>query len=66
MSTAEEALALGWRYHQAGQFVQAEQVYRQLLQHGPKNADAASEDDTNTGWEILAVSKIAPDSAASG
>src|SRR5205823_4117913 len=34
-----EFLDLGLRYHRNGQFLQAEQIYRQILQADPANAD---------------------------
>lgn len=40
MTTTAEALAHGWRLHQAGQWSAAEQVYRQVLQANPADANA--------------------------
>jgi tetratricopeptide (TPR) repeat protein len=40
MPDSREALALGLQYLRAGQFQQAEQVYRQVLETDPANADA--------------------------
>src|SRR5580700_11099394 len=41
-----EALNRAVAYHQAGQLPQAEQIYRQVLQTDPRNADA---------WHLLGV-----------
>jgi len=40
MPTVAEALQIGWQRHQAGQVRAAEQVYRQVLQAAPKDANA--------------------------
>lgn len=40
MTTTAEALAQGWRLHQAGQWAAAEQIYRQVLQANPADANA--------------------------
>jgi tetratricopeptide (TPR) repeat protein len=40
MPVADEALALGLQYQQAGQFYDAEQVYLHILEADPANADA--------------------------
>jgi predicted TPR repeat methyltransferase len=40
MYTALELMNLGWQHHQAGEFAQAEQLYRQVLQLEPWHADA--------------------------
>jgi Flp pilus assembly protein TadD len=40
MATIAEALALGARHHQAGQFDRAEQIYRQVLQAQPGHIEA--------------------------
>jgi len=42
MPDSTEALALGLHYQRAGQLHQAEQVYRQVLETDPANADALS------------------------
>ncbi len=39
MSTGQQAWSLGLMYYQSGNLVQAEQVYRQLAQSEPTNAD---------------------------
>jgi predicted TPR repeat methyltransferase len=36
----EQAMRLALRRHQAGQLADAEEIYRQILQHQPRNADA--------------------------
>lgn len=40
MTTTAEALAHGWQLHQAGQWAAAEQIYRQVLQANPADANA--------------------------
>jgi len=40
MATVAEVFSLGWKHHQAGGFVQAEQLYRQVLQADPSHSDA--------------------------
>jgi protein O-GlcNAc transferase len=40
VTTTAEALAIALEHHQAGNFPQAEQVYRQILQAEPQNVDA--------------------------
>ncbi len=40
MTTTAEALAQGWQLHQAGQWAAAEQIYRQVLQTNPADANA--------------------------
>ncbi len=40
MTTTAEALAQGWRVHQAGQWAAAERIYRQVLQTNPADANA--------------------------
>src|SRR5947207_1707057 len=40
MTTMDDALQLGLKYHQAGDLVQAERIYRQILQAEPGHADA--------------------------
>ena len=40
MATTAEALAHGWRLHQAGKWSEAEAVYRRVLQTDPKDANA--------------------------
>jgi tetratricopeptide (TPR) repeat protein len=40
MPTASDVFGQAWKYHQAGSFSQAEQLYRQVLQTDPNNADA--------------------------
>lgn len=40
MATISEALATAFQHHQAGQFQQAEQIYRQVLAIDPNNVDA--------------------------
>src|SRR5438309_877007 len=40
MTTIPEALALAMRHHQAGNLAQAEQIYRQILQVDPREANA--------------------------
>lgn len=40
MTTVAEALQIGWRRHQAGQFAAAEHVYRQVLQVAPQDENA--------------------------
>jgi protein O-GlcNAc transferase len=37
---AAETFALAWKHHQAGSFVQAEQLYREILQADPVHVDA--------------------------
>ena len=46
MSKISESLAQAVAYHRAGQLPQAEQIYRQVLQADPRNADA---------WHLLGV-----------
>jgi len=41
MATIAEALELGLQHHQSGRLPQAEQIYRQILDVQPQNADAA-------------------------
>jgi predicted O-linked N-acetylglucosamine transferase (SPINDLY family) len=48
MTTSSEALALAVRHHQAGNLRQAEDLYRQVLQTDPLNADA---------WHLLGVAE---------
>jgi len=48
MTTSSEALALAVRHHQAGNLRQAEDLYRQVLQTDPRNADA---------WHLLGVAE---------
>jgi FkbM family methyltransferase len=40
MATAAEVLAHGWQIHQSGQWAAAEQIYRQVLQANPADANA--------------------------
>ena len=40
MATIPEALAIAIQHHQAGRLQAAEQVYRQILQADPNEADA--------------------------
>ncbi len=40
MTTTAEALAHGWQLHQADQWAAAEQIYRQVLQANPTDANA--------------------------
>ena len=40
MATIVEALTQALQHHQAGNLAQAEQIYRQVLQADPNNADA--------------------------
>ena len=40
MASVAEVFGQAWQYHQAGSFPQAEQLYRQVLQVQPANADA--------------------------
>ncbi|MEO2022776.1 MAG: FkbM family methyltransferase [Pirellulaceae bacterium] len=40
MSTIDETLQLGWQQHQAGDLRSAEDVYRQVLEASPDNANA--------------------------
>lgn len=44
MSTILEALERGWKYHEAGEFDQAEQLYRQVLEADARNV---------TAWQLL-------------
>jgi tetratricopeptide (TPR) repeat protein len=46
MATIAEAFALAARHHQAGQFAQAEQLYRRILQAAPGHHEA---------WHLLGV-----------
>ncbi|MGO9110814.1 MAG: tetratricopeptide repeat protein [Thermoguttaceae bacterium] len=46
MPSISESLAQAVAYHRAGQFQQAEHIYRQVLQADPRNADA---------WHLLGV-----------
>ena len=46
MPTVAEAIALALQYHQAGQLLPAEQIYRQVLAVDPSRADA---------WHLLGV-----------
>ena len=40
MATISEAIQVGMAHHQAGQFEQAERIYRQILQANPRHAGA--------------------------
>jgi len=40
VATVAQVLALAWQNHQAGNFAQAEQLYRRILQNDPSHADA--------------------------
>src|SRR5437899_846508 len=40
MSKTAKLLTTGWRWHQAGDLVRAEQTYRQLVEQEPENAQA--------------------------
>ena len=40
MAEVAEVFSWAWQQHQAGQFAQAEQLYRHALQHDPRHADA--------------------------
>jgi predicted O-linked N-acetylglucosamine transferase (SPINDLY family) len=46
MATTADLLTTGWRLHQAGEVSRAEQVYRQVVQHEPANAQ---------GWYLLGM-----------
>ncbi len=39
MTTADEALGIGWKYQQAGALSEAERVYREILQRSPRHPD---------------------------
>jgi tetratricopeptide (TPR) repeat protein len=38
MSVPADAFAEGWRYHQAGEFRRAEEIYRSILRRDPRNS----------------------------
>jgi hypothetical protein len=40
MDSVQDALKLGWKYHQAGNLVMAEQCYRRTLQDHPEHGNA--------------------------
>ena len=40
MPTPQEALAIAVKYHEAGQFQRAEEIYRRVLQAVPDHPDA--------------------------
>ena len=50
MPSIPEALARAVACHRAGQLPQAEQIYRQVLQADPRNADA---------WHLLGCHRLA-------
>ncbi len=43
MLSIDETLALGTRHHQAGQFAEAERIYRQILQADPRHPHALNQ-----------------------
>ncbi len=46
MPTIPEALSIAFTHHQRGELAQAEQIYRQIIEHEPNHADA---------WHLMGV-----------